>query len=140
MGLRSAWMENATEHITEATPQRRLLVRAFRACLPSSLRAAHSAEQMAEVDQLTRSLVRFLRHRRRLSRARGRFRRRENQGESARMAWPLNHIAIIDLRAGRMKNYNRSNTGGHGPEKALGSNVSSPSAFFPAGRPSLPGI
>ena len=52
------------------------------------------------------------------------------------MAWPLNHIATIDLRAASVGNYNRANIRGHAPATALGSSVSSSWAFFPAGRPS----
>ena len=85
-----------------------------------SPRVANSAEQITEVRQLTRPPVRFLRHPWRLLRARGRFRRSENQGDSAQMAWSLNHIATADLRAARMKKYNRANTTGHGPVTALG--------------------
>ena len=56
------------------------------------------------------------------------------------MAWPLNHIATIDLRAASVGNYKWANIRGHAPATALGSSVLSLWEFFPAGRPILPGI
>ena len=51
-------------------------------------RGVKSAEQITEVGQLTRPLVRFLRHPWRLLCVRGRFRNSGNRSRSARMAWP----------------------------------------------------
>ena len=96
-------------------------------------RAVDSAEQITEMGRLTRALVRYLRRRWCLLRAIGRFRNSENQGRCARMAWSLNHIVTTDLRAARMKKYNRANTEGHGLDTALGSSVPSSLALFPAG-------
>ena len=97
-----------------------------------SLRVVNSAEQLAELDILTRALARFLRRRWRLPRAGGRLRKSENRGDSAQMARSLNRIATIDLRAAKVKKCNRGNITGHGPETALGSSFSSSMAFFPA--------
>ena len=99
IGLHPAKMKNTSGYMAEASAPRPHLVRLFRACLSSSLRVVNSTEQTTEVGWLTRGLVRFLRHLWCLLRPRGRFGRSENQGGSAQMAWPLNHIATVDLRA-----------------------------------------
>ena len=95
-----------------------------------SPRVVKSTEHVTEAGQLTRALVRFLRRRSRLHRAGGRFRKSENGGRSAQMAWSPNHMATTKPRAAGMKRYNRANTAGRGLDTALGSSVSSPLAFF----------
>ena len=90
----------------------------------------NSAEQITEVDQLTRALVRFLRHPWCLLGALVRFRNSENKGESSQLAWPTNHVATTDLRAARTKKYNRANFTGRSHATQLGSSVSSSWAFF----------
>ena len=137
MGLRCARMENAAEHITEEALPKRRLVGMFR--VVDALWAVDSAEKITEPDKLTRPPVRFLRHPWRLRRAGGRFRISEIEGESGRMAWSLHHIAATDPRAAWGKKGNRENITGRSHETALGSSVSSPWAFWPPGRPSLPG-
>ena len=139
IGLRCPEMKTATGHITEAAPPKRHLVGLFCACLCFSPRAANSAEQITELGRLTCAPARFLRHPWRLPAAIGRFRRGENQGVSAQAAGSLNHIATTDLRAARVRKYNRANITGHGHETALGRSVSRSRAFYPAGRPSPPG-
>ena len=132
-------MKNATGHKTEAALPKRHLVGLFRACLRFSPRVVNAAEQITELGQLTRPLVRFLGHPWRLFRAGGRFQRGENRGDPAQVAWSPNRIATTDLRAARMKKNNRANIAGHGYEAALVSSVSSSWEFFPSGRPRLPG-
>ena len=132
MGLRCARMKTTAGYITEAALPKRHLIGLFRACLSSPPRVANSAEQITEVDQLTRALVRFLRHPWCLLGALVRFRNSENKGESSESAWPTNHVATTDLRAARMKKYNRANFTGHSHVTQLGSSVSSSWAFFRA--------
>ena len=123
----------------EAAFPKRHLVGLFRACLCFTPRVVISAKQIAEPGRLTRPLVRFLRHPLRFLRAGGRYRSSENRGRAIRTAWSPNHIANTDLRAARVKKYNRANFTGHSHETARGSSVSSSLAFLPAGRPSVPG-
>ena len=138
-GLRCARMKNATGYITEAALPKRRLVGLFRACLSFSPRVVNSAEKITAPGRLTRPLVRFLRNPWCPLGAGGLLQRGGNQGDCAQMAWSPNHIATTDLRAARLKKYNRANIKGHGHETVLGSSVSSSWASFPAGRPSLPG-
>ena len=139
IGLRRARMKTATGHARGATVPGRHLVGLFRASFLSLPRVVNSAEQITELGRLTRPLVRFLRDPWRLLRAIVRFQNSDNKGRSAWVAWSPNHIAATDLQAARMTIYNRTDVTGHGPEATLGSGVSSSWAFFPAGRPSLPG-
>ena len=160
-------MKTAARHISEAAPPKRHLVGLFRACSSYPPRVVKSTEQVTELGRLTRELGRFLRHPWRLLGAMGRFRRSENQSESARTACVPNekvvceppnvtlhgnvicesartacvpnHIAATDMRAARMRKYNLANIAGHGPVTALGWSVPSWLRFFLAGRPSHPG-
>ena len=139
IGLRRSRMKNATGHASEARAPRRHLVGLFCACLFFSLQVANSAEQITELGWLQRPLGRFLRHRWRLPRARGRVRKSEDKGRRARMAWSLNRMATTDPRAARVKKRSRANIADHGPEAMLGSSASGSLAFFPGRRPSPPG-
>ena len=139
ISLRCARMKTAARHISEAALPNRHLFGLFRACSSYPPRVVKSTEQITELGRLTRELVRFLRHPWRLLGAMGRFRRSENQSESARTACLPNHIATTDMRAARMRKYNLANIAGHGPVTALGWSVPSWLRFFLAGRPSHPG-
>ena len=99
VGLRCAMMKTTTGHIAEAAFPERRLVGLFRACLRFTPRVVNSAERITELGRLTRAVARFLRHPWRLLGPMGRFRRSENQGDSAQMAWSLTHIATTNLRA-----------------------------------------
>ena len=123
-------MKTAARHISEAALPKRHLVGLFRACSSYPPRVVKSTEQITELGRLTRELVRFLRHPWRLLGAMGRFRRSENQSESARTACLPNHIATTDMRAARMRKYNLANIAGHGPVTALGWSVPSWLRFF----------
>ena len=111
--LRRARMKTATGHARGATVSRRHLVGLFRASFLSLPRVVNSAEQITEPGRLTRAPVRLTHFTFRLTRAPGRFlrrrwcllsaidrfRRSENKGRAAPVAWSLSNIATTDLRA-----------------------------------------